>query len=165
MATKTEILAKALVESCAQHKITITTAESCTGGLVAKLITDVAGSSACFETGFVTYSNAAKHRLLAVDEQTLVDFGAVSAEVVREMAAGACEAADAPLSVAISGIAGPGGGSAEKPVGTVWIAWGESGGEPQAACFHFAGDRTAVREAAAETALAGLQMRVDALGG
>lgn len=100
----------------------ITCAESCTGGGIAKAITDIAGSSAYFDRGFVTYSNAAKHDLLGVAEATLTAHGAVSEAVVREMAVGALHAAKADLALSVSGIAGPEGGSAEKPVGTVWFA-------------------------------------------
>ncbi len=106
----------------------ITCAESCTGGGIAKAITDIAGSSAYFDRGFVTYSNAAKHDLLGVSEATLAAHGAVSEEVVREMAIGALRAARADLALSVSGIAGPDGGSAEKPVGTVWFGFAGSDG-------------------------------------
>ncbi len=101
---------------------TVTTAESCTGGWVAKVITDIAGSSARFERGFVTYSNEAKAQMIGVREETLAQHGAVSEPVVVEMAIGALKAARADYAVSISGIAGPDGGSEEKPVGTVWFA-------------------------------------------
>ena len=102
----------------------MTTAESCTGGLIASRITSVAGSSAVFEAGYVTYSNRIKTRQLGVPEQVLVDHGAVSQPVVEAMLSGALDASGADLGIAVSGIAGPGGGSEEKPVGTVWLAWG-----------------------------------------
>lgn len=102
---------------------TVTTAESCTGGWLAKAITDIAGSSAWFERGFVTYSNEAKAQMIGVREETLAQHGAVSEPVVVEMAIGALKAARADFAVAISGIAGPDGGSEEKPVGTVWFAF------------------------------------------
>lgn len=102
---------------------TVTTAESCTGGWVAKVITDIAGSSAWFERGFVTYSNEAKAQMIGVREETLAQHGAVSEPVVVEMAIGALKAARADYAVSISGIAGPDGGSEEKPVGTVWFAF------------------------------------------
>ncbi len=102
---------------------TVTTAESCTGGWLAKAITDIAGSSAWFERGFVTYSNEAKAQMIGVREETLAQHGAVSESVVVEMAIGALKAARADFAVAISGIAGPDGGSEEKPVGTVWFAF------------------------------------------
>ena len=101
---------------------TVTTAESCTGGWIAKAITDIAGSSAWFERGFVTYSNEAKSQMIGVSEATLRDNGAVSEPVVVEMAIGALRAARADYAISVSGVAGPDGGSVEKPVGTVWIA-------------------------------------------
>lgn len=108
---------------------TVTTAESCTGGWVAKAITDIAGSFAWFERGFVTYSNGAKAQMIGVREETLVQHGAVSEPVVVEMAIGALKAARAHFAVSISGIAGPDGGSEEKPVGTVWFAFASASGE------------------------------------
>ncbi len=135
-------------------------AESCTGGWVAKVATDISGSSAWFDRGFVTYSNAAKQDMLGVDPWTLAEHGAVSEAVVREMAEGALARSEAALTVAISGVAGPGGGSAEKPVGTVWLAW--SGlGETEARCEHFPGDRDAVRAQAVMAALSGLLARAE----
>ena len=123
----------------------ITCAESCTGGAIAKAITDIAGSSAYFDRGFVTYSNTAKHELLGVAEATLYAHGAVSEEVVREMAQGALHAARANLALSVSGIAGPDGGSVEKPVGTVWFGFAESSGRVLAQKMQFSGDRDAVR--------------------
>ncbi|MHA7845447.1 nicotinamide-nucleotide amidase [Serratia sp. D1N4] len=123
----------------------ITCAESCTGGGIAKAITDIAGSSAYFDRGFVTYSNAAKHELLGVAEATLMTHGAVSEAVVREMAQGALHAAKADLALSVSGIAGPDGGSADKPVGTVWFGFAERSGRVLARKMQFAGDRDAVR--------------------
>lgn len=123
----------------------ITCAESCTGGGIAKAITDVAGSSAYFDRGFVTYSNAAKHDLLGVSEATLAAHGAVSEEVVREMAIGALRAAQADLALSVSGIAGPDGGSAEKPVGTVWFGFASSDGRVLSRKMQFEGDRDSVR--------------------
>ncbi|MGP2757157.1 nicotinamide-nucleotide amidase [Serratia marcescens] len=123
----------------------ITCAESCTGGGIAKAITDIAGSSAYFDRGFVTYSNAAKHDLLGVSEATLAAHGAVSEEVVREMAIGALRAARADLALSVSGIAGPDGGSAEKPVGTVWFGFVGSDGRGLSRKMQFEGDRDAVR--------------------
>ncbi len=106
-----------------ERKKTLTTAESCTGGWIAKVITDIAGSSDYYHRGFVTYSNQAKHDMIGVDEQTLSDFGAVSEQVVCEMAKGALLTANADYAVSVSGIAGPGGGSEEKPVGLVWFGF------------------------------------------
>jgi len=127
----------------------ITCAESCTGGWVAKAITDIAGSSAWFDRGFVTYSNAAKHQLLGVAEVTLHEFGAVSEESVREMAQGALHAAGANLALSISGIAGPDGGTEAKPVGTVWFGFADSEGRIMALKRQFSGDRESVRLQAA----------------
>lgn len=130
-----------------------TCAESCTGGLIAKAVTDVAGSSAYFDRGFVTYSNLAKHELLGVSRRALEAYGAVSEAVVREMAAGALRAAGADIAVAVSGIAGPDGGTPEKPVGTVWFGFAGREGQLTACCERFHGDRLQVRQQAAEFAL------------
>lgn len=131
----------------------LATAESCTGGLVAAACTELAGSSDWFERGFVTYSNAAKHQMLGVDEALIRTQGAVSEPVALAMAAGALARSSAQLVVSVTGIAGPGGGSADKPVGLVWMATAVRGGAVQASCFRFAGDRRAVREAAVNEAL------------
>lgn len=133
----------------------IATAESCTAGLAAKLLTDAPGSTAWFERGFITYSNEAKIEMLGVGQQTLDKWGAVSREVVHEMATGALQHSHADVALAISGIAGPGGGCLEKPVGTVWFAWADDAGHC-AEVQHFDGDREAVRSAAAAFALAGM---------
>ena len=133
----------------------LTTAESCTGGWVAQAITAIPGSSAWFERGFVTYTNLAKQEMLGVQADTLAKHGAVSAATVTEMAQGALRHSHAQLAVAISGIAGPGGGSPEKPVGTVWFAWGWAEGV-QVRCQQLSGDRAAVREQAVVIALQGL---------
>ena len=130
-------------------------AESCTGGGIAAALTDVAGSSAWFDRGFVTYSNAAKQDLLGVTDDTLAQHGAVSRATVIEMVRGALAHSAAQLAVAVSGIAGPGGGTPEKPVGTVWLAWATAD-DVQAVCERFAGDRRAVRAAAVDAALTGL---------
>ena len=134
------------------------TAESCTGGGVAYAITEISGSSAWFDRGFVTYTNQAKQQMLGVPSELILNHGAVSGEVVAAMAAGALAYSSAQLSVAISGIAGPLGGTAEKPVGTVWIGWARSGGEEpiRTRCFQFAGDRHQVREQAIVMALQGM---------
>jgi nicotinamide-nucleotide amidase len=139
----------------------LATAESCTGGLIAAACTGLAGSSDWFERGFVTYSNAAKQELLGVDEALIRVHGAVSEPVALAMAAGVLARSRAQLAVAVTGIAGPGGGSADKPVGTVWIATAVQGGAEQASCFRFDGDRRAVREAAVGQALEMLVMRAD----
>jgi nicotinamide-nucleotide amidase len=120
--------ATALIELCVKKKIKIATAESCTGGLVAGALTEVPGSSAVVDRGFVTYSNAAKQQMLGVSADTLRDHGAVSQETAEAMVRGALGKADADLVVAITGIAGPGGGSADKPVGLVHFAVGSRAG-------------------------------------
>ncbi|MCI0667463.1 MAG: nicotinamide-nucleotide amidohydrolase family protein [Methylococcaceae bacterium] len=137
-----------------RHKLV--TAESCTGGWVAKCVTDVAGSSQWFERGFVTYSNQAKIELLGVSELDLVRYGAVSRETVRQMAAGALTRSMAQFAVAVSGIAGPDGETEDKPVGTVWFAWQLAGQDCETAVHHFPGDRRAVREHAVEIVFKGI---------
>jgi len=139
-----------------QHQ-KLASAESCTGGWISKACTDVAGSSDWFDRGFVTYSNNAKMAMLGVREETLTNYGAVSEATVREMATGAIRHSEASLAVAVSGIAGPAGGSADKPVGTVWIAWAWPDGEATAKHFMFKGDRDAIRRAAVNAALTGLR--------
>ena len=134
----------------------LVTAESCTGGGVAHVVTSVPGSSVWFDRGFVTYSDASKRELLGVSPDTLDRHGAVSEEVVRQMAEGALARSDARVSVAISGIAGPGGGTPAKPVGTVWLAWALAGQETRARCSHYAGDREMVRQQAVLAALQGI---------
>ena len=131
-------------------------AESCTGGWIAKAITDVPGSSAWFDRGFVTYSNAAKSEMLGVPAATIARHGAVSAEVVTEMAAGALARGRADVVVAVSGVAGPDGGSADKPVGTVYLAWAARDRPPRIERRQFEGDRAAVRGATVAAALQGL---------
>ena len=127
---------------------TVTTAESCTGGWIAKSITDIAGSSAWFERGFVTYSNEAKSQMIGVSEATLRDNGAVSEPVVVEMAIGALRVARADYAISVSGVAGPDGGSVEKPVGTVWFGVASVSGQGVTRRECFAGDREAVRRQA-----------------
>lgn len=135
-------------------------AESCTGGWLAKACTDRAGSSDWFEGSLVTYSDLAKTRWLGVSPALIADYGAVSAEVVAAMASGTLRNSAAHWAVAISGVAGPGGGSQEKPVGTVYCGWAGPGREPESECFHFPGDREAVRSAAVAAALDGLLARI-----
>lgn len=134
----------------------VATAESCTGGGVARAVTDIAGSSAWFERGFVTYSDAAKHQMLDVPEDTLASHGAVSAATAEAMATGALTHSEADLAVAITGVAGPGGGTADKPVGLVWFAWARRGYPPEARVEQLDGDRGAIREASVRIALEGL---------
>ncbi|MEN8803360.1 MAG: nicotinamide-nucleotide amidase [Thiogranum sp.] len=131
----------------------LVTAESCTGGWVAKICTDLAGSSAWFERGFVTYSNDSKQEMLGVSAETLDRYGAVSEQVVQEMAAGALQNSHAQWALAISGLAGPGGGSGEKPLGTVCFAWAGPDGWVMNRRYRFDGDREAVRRQAVSTAL------------
>ena len=133
----------------------VCTAESCTGGLIATACTDRAGSSVWFERGFVTYSNASKADLLGVPANLIARHGAVSQEEARAMVAGALAHAQAQLAVAVTGVAGPGGGSASKPVGTVWLAWA-MGSQVRTERQHFEGDRGAVRQATVVRALQGL---------
>ncbi|REC95527.1 CinA family protein [Kushneria indalinina] len=162
MATASGIqeLASRLCRLCQQQRVVLTTAESCTGGGVARAITDVAGSSACFETGYITYANSAKQRLLGVSSVSLELFGAVSETVVHEMVRGACRDSGADLGVAISGVAGPGGGTPDKPVGTVWLAWGNAT-QSQARCYQLNGERLEVRREAVALALKGLVERLE----
>lgn len=140
----------------------VVTAESCTGGWIAKLITDVAGCSAWFEAGIVAYSYEAKQALLGVRAETLLREGAVSEETALEMVSGALIRSGADLAVAVTGIAGPSGGTEDKPVGSVWIAWTQRGGYPVARLFHFDGDREAVRRRTVAAALDGLLALVSA---
>lgn len=135
------------------------TAESCTGGQIAAACTDLAGSSLWFDRGFVTYSNAAKTEMLGVPAALITAHGAVSEAVVRAMAQGAVAHSQAQVSVAVSGVAGPSGGSAEKPVGTVWLAWCVQG-QVHSRVHHFLGDRAAVR---AQTTVLALQHLVTIL--
>ena len=138
-------LAKALGQKLSAKHWQLVLAESCTGGGIAQAVTDVAGSSAWFDRGFVTYSNAAKVEMLGVKQNTLNSFGAVSAETALEMVAGALTHSHADLAFAVTGIAGPDGGSKEKPVGTVFIAWQLRGLAGYCVKQHFSGDRLAVR--------------------
>lgn len=147
-----EQLATSLGEVLQARKWTISCAESCTGGGVAFAITSVAGSSAWFERSFVTYSNAAKHTLLNVDESILESHGAVSRQTVEDMASGCAMASNANVTIAISGVAGPGGGTLEKPVGLVWFGFFIQGSVYSAQC-NLAGDRKQVRLQAIKFAL------------
>ena len=136
---------------------TITTAESCTGGWIAKTLTDLPGSSAWFDAGVVTYSYEAKEALLGVNPRTLEQTGAVSEETVLEMVSGALARFGAGAAVAVTGIAGPSGGTPDKPVGTVWIGWKRRGGYGHAQLFVFPGDREAIRRHTVAAALIGLR--------
>lgn len=158
-------LAAELGEQLLAHNFRLTAAESCTGGLLAASLTDVPGASNWFEQSWVTYSNEAKTKLVGVDAKTLKQHGAVSEQTVQEMANGARQRASADVAVAISGIAGPDGGTLEKPVGTVWIAWSLVDQNVDATCFLFDGDRQQVRSAALIEALIGTIMRVSKKSG
>ncbi len=149
-------LALALQQQCLKRGLLAVSAESCTGGLIAATITEIPGSSGYFERSFVTYTNIAKQEMLGVRSETLAAVGAVSERTAKEMAAGALQHSHADLAVAVTGIAGPGGGSADKPVGTVWIAFCKKGELPQACCHHFAGSREQVRLQTVREALNGL---------
>jgi len=149
-------LAARMGEALKQRSFMLVTAESCTGGWVAKVVTSLPGSSLWFDRGFVSYSNAAKQEMLDVKSATLAAYGAVSDEVVQEMALGALAHSAANVSVAISGIAGPEGGTPGKPVGTVCLAWCVRGGVPRSRATHFAGDREMIRQQAVMAALQGV---------
>ncbi|GGA45757.1 CinA family protein [Dyella nitratireducens] len=149
-------LATRIAATMQQHKLMLASAESCTGGWIAKTLTDLSGSSAWFEAGVVSYSNEAKMLLLGVKQETLERTGAVSEATVLEMVSGALERLRAGVAVAVTGIAGPTGGTPEKPVGTVWIGWRRLGGEAHAKLFHFPGDREAVRRQTVAAALEGV---------
>ena len=149
-------LAAKVGEALKSHGMMLATAESCTGGGIAQAITEVAGSSAWFERGFITYSNLSKQQMLGVRESTLKQHGAVSEMAVREMVAGALQHSAAQVAVSVSGIAGPDGGTAEKPVGTVWFAWGIRNGEAVAKRYQLSGNRAEVRAQAVHVALQGV---------
>ena len=139
----------------AQRRVLVT-AESCTGGWIAQSATSCAGSSAWFDRAYVTYSNQAKQDMLGVSSQTLADYGAVSQQTVAEMLSGALRGLDNAVAVAVSGIAGPGGGSEQKPVGTVYIGWLVTDREPVIRRYQFDGDRRQVRMQAVLEALSGI---------
>lgn len=146
-------LALQLGECLKAQGVKLATAESCSGGWIAKVITDLPGSSAWFEGSVVCYSNESKHDLLGVLPRTIDDFGAVSGDTVLEMTDGLFERTGAGVAVSVSGIAGPGGGTDEKPVGTVWLCWGKRDKTSVAREYHFEGDREAVRLQTVEAAL------------
>ncbi|NIL94504.1 MAG: nicotinamide-nucleotide amidohydrolase family protein [Woeseiaceae bacterium] len=156
-------LAAALVNDMTEAGKAVSTAESCTGGWVAKAITDIPGSSAVFHYGVVSYSNGAKEHILGVKNETLEDHGSVSEAVVEEMARGVINLSGADIAVAVSGIAGPDGGTDEKPVGTVWFAWAvRDGGKirTETSGEHFDGDRDLIRELTVVHALQGVLDRL-----
>ena len=150
-------LAQTIAAVFTQRGATLVTAESCTGGWIAKTLTDIAGSSAWFECGVVAYSYEAKEALLGVRPETLEHHGAVSRETVTEMVSGALARCGATVAVAVPGIAGPAGGTHATPVGTVWIGWKRRGGYAQTELYHFDGDRESVRRQTVAAALRGVQ--------
>ncbi|MDJ0709381.1 MAG: nicotinamide-nucleotide amidohydrolase family protein [Woeseiaceae bacterium] len=157
-------LSEAVVNDLASTAKAVATAESCTGGWIAKSITDVAGSSAVFGYGIVSYSNGAKESILGVRNATIEEHGSVSEAVVNEMAEGALRLSGADIAVAVSGIAGPEGGTEEKPVGTVWFAWAVRDGSDalvDSSCELFTGDRELVRELTVAHALQGVLERIE----
>ncbi|MFA6231609.1 MAG: CinA family protein [Rhodanobacter sp.] len=162
--TDAELLALAgeVASVVQQQRLMLVTAESCSGGWIAKTLTDLPGSSAWFDTGVVTYSYQAKEALLGVDPKTLERTGAVSEETVLEMVSGALSRFGAGIAVAVTGIAGPSGGTPDKPVGTVWIGWKRRGGYGHARLFHFPGDREAVRRQTVAAALIGVSKALTA---
>lgn len=149
-------VAKKVGQELALRGMVLATAESCTGGWIAEEITAVPGSSDWFECGFVTYSNKAKHTMLGVDSAVIEAYGAVSEQVVIQMAEGALQQSEASIAVAVSGVAGPGGGSAEKPLGTVWLAWAMQGKPTVTLANKFDGDREGVRQQSVQKALEGV---------
>ena len=149
-------LAAQLGEVLKARNLTLALAESCTGGMVSQYITAIAGSSAWFDRGFITYSNAAKVEMLAVSEQTLATFGAVSEQVATEMAAGALKHSHAQVSASITGVAGPSGGSADKPVGTVCFSWVFTDQSSITKTYYLTGSRAEIRAQAVNIALLGL---------
>ncbi len=150
------VLAEQVGKTLAAHDQKLVTAESCTGGWVAQSITDISGSSAWFDRGFVTYSYEAKQEMLGVNRKTIEDFGAVSEECVIEMVQGALKNSHADSALAVTGIAGPDGGSYDKPVGMVWFGWLITGGQCTTLRRRFSGDREAVRQQAVDQALRGV---------
>jgi nicotinamide-nucleotide amidase len=160
MDTQLAELSQRVGQTLTRLKLSLATAESCTGGWIAQAVTHTAGSSAWFDRGFITYSNDAKVEMLGVHPETIAEFGAVSVETVAEMAAGALVNSNAMISLAVSGVAGPSGGSSDKPVGTVCFAWCKLGDEPQTERHRFDGDRESVRHQAVVYALEGLLARL-----
>jgi nicotinamide-nucleotide amidase len=154
--SETESLIIELAEVLKARGWMCATAESCTGGLIGAALTSVSGSSEWYVGGVISYANSVKTGLLGVDEAALEAQGAVSEPVVRGMALGACRVTGADVVCAVSGVAGPGGGTPEKPVGTVWIGWSKKG-ETRAQKFHFSGDRDSVRAQTVTEAIRGMQ--------
>ena len=159
-----EKLAEAVGQRLLARQALLATAESCTGGWIAQVVTSVPGSSAWFDRGFVTYSNQAKQEMLGVAPETLAAHGAVSAQVAAEMAAGALSHSQAWVTLAVTGVAGPGGGSEDKPVGTVYLAWARRDQAPLIQRRQFAGDREEIRRQTVRVALERLIELLDAGG-
>ncbi len=157
MNTRLKTEAASVLLALSRHKATLCTAESCTGGLVSAALTAIPGSSAGFERGYVTYSNAAKQACLGVPHSVLEETGAVSESTAQAMAEGALQHSQADYALAITGLAGPEGGTADKPVGTVCFAWAGKDKSTHTATHQFGGDREAVRLQAALTALRGVE--------
>ncbi len=157
-----ETLVKEVGQALVEHDAMIVTAESCTGGMIAEALTSIAGSTAWFDRAYITYSYESKREMLGIKETTIQKKGAVSQECVEEMALAALQQSHAKVSVACSGIAGPGGGTPDKPVGTVWLAWALQGREEVVTQrFQFPGDRLAVREQTTEAALMGVMKLIE----
>ena len=156
MADDLSKLAEQVGAALKSRGLMLATAESCTGGWVGEVVTSVAGSSHWYDRGFITYTNESKQEMLGVSANTLAEYGAVSEQTVREMATGALKHSRAHITLAISGIAGPGGGSPDKPVGTVCVAWAMRNGVEQSLTMHFQGDRVAVRQQAVVATLQGM---------
>ncbi len=156
-----KLLVERLAAALIARRAVLCTAESCTGGWIAKCLTDQPGSSAWFEFGFVCYGNNAKQRMLGVDDQLLERYGAVSREVAEAMADRARTFSGADLAVAVTGIAGPDGGTADKPVGTVWLAWNGPGAEHASRREQFTGDRAAIRRQTVFAALDGILRQLE----
>ena len=150
-----ELLINQLTVQLTKRRLTICTVESCTGGLIAKSFTDLPGSSEWFDCAFVTYTNKAKQSMVGVLSETLKVSGAVSQPVVSEMAEGGIKASESNVSIAVSGIAGPDGGTKEKPLGMVWIAWAGKNYETECQCYYFKGSRESIRIQAMEAAISG----------
>lgn len=155
-AAQIQALSASLGQRLSQRQWRVATAESCTGGGISAAITAIPGSSGWFEYGIVSYANQAKQKLLQVDPQTLERDGAVSESVVRQMVAGVLRLSDADVAVAVSGVAGPTGGTPDKPVGTVWFAWGLANGATHTQLCHFTGDRQSIQQQAVAQGLSGL---------
>jgi nicotinamide-nucleotide amidase len=153
-------LARQIGERLLQTGQWLACAESCTGGFVSKVVTEIAGSSQWFDRGFITYTNQAKSELLGVPVETIAEHGAVSEATARAMAAGVLQHSQADISLAVTGIAGPGGGRLDKPVGTVWFAWARRDGEVSSESQQFPGDRDAVRRQAVAHVLQGVLSRL-----